>query len=100
MREVRDPPHRVAVRELRQNLSVYLDRLKDGERLVVPEHGRPVAELTPLTAAAVSVLERLVAQGRARPATGNLADLGMPQPIDGTGIGDVSRALAAMRDED
>jgi prevent-host-death family protein len=100
MKELGDPPHRVAVRELRQNLSVYLDRVKDGERLVVTEYGRPVAELTPLTAGAVSVLERLVAEGRARPATGSLADLGIPQPIDGIGVGDVSRALAAMREED
>src|SRR5690242_9925635 len=100
MGEVGRRPTRVGVRELRQNLSVYLDRVKDGERLVVTEHGRPVAELTPLTTGAISVLERLVAEGRARAAAGNLADLGMPQPIDGIGVGDVSRALAAMRDED
>ena len=34
---------RVGVRELRQNLSVYLDRVKDGETLEVTEHGHPVA---------------------------------------------------------
>ena len=38
----------VGVRELRQNLSVYLDRVKEGERLEVTEHGRPVALLVPL----------------------------------------------------
>jgi hypothetical protein len=30
----------VGVRELRQNLSKYLDRIKRGERLEVTEHGR------------------------------------------------------------
>ena len=38
----------VGVRELRQNLSRYLDRVKEGETLVVTEHGREVARLVPL----------------------------------------------------
>lgn len=37
----------VGVRELRQNLSRYLDRVKGGESLVVTEHGREVARLIP-----------------------------------------------------
>jgi prevent-host-death family protein len=37
----------VGVRELRQNLSKYLDRVKAGENLVVTEHGREVARLVP-----------------------------------------------------
>jgi prevent-host-death family protein len=42
---------RVGVRELRQNLSKYLDRVKAGEDLVVTEHGREVARLLPAAAA-------------------------------------------------
>lgn len=38
---------RVGVRELRQNLSRYLDRVKSGEGLVVTERGREVARLVP-----------------------------------------------------
>jgi prevent-host-death family protein len=38
---------RVGVRELRQNLSRYLDLVKAGEDLVVTEHGRVVARLLP-----------------------------------------------------
>ena len=38
----------VGVAELRQNLSRYLDRVKDGESLIVTEHGREVARLVPL----------------------------------------------------
>src|SRR3954452_7866564 len=39
---------RVGVRELRQNLSVYLRRVRNGEALEVTERGRPVARLQPL----------------------------------------------------
>lgn len=38
----------VGVRELRQNLSKYLRRVKEGEALTVTEHGRNVARLVPL----------------------------------------------------
>lgn len=37
----------VGVRELRQNLSRYLERVKDGEALIVTERGREVARLVP-----------------------------------------------------
>ncbi len=43
---------RVGVRELRQNLSKYLERVKDGEALVVTERGRQVARLIPAGAGA------------------------------------------------
>jgi len=38
---------RVGVRELRQNLSKYLDGVKAGDCIVVTEHGRDVAQLLP-----------------------------------------------------
>jgi prevent-host-death family protein len=41
---------KVGVRELRQNLSKYLDRVKAGEDLVVTEHGHEVARLLPVAA--------------------------------------------------
>jgi prevent-host-death family protein len=68
---------RVGVRELRQNLSVYLDRVKAGEVLEVTEHGQAVALLTPLPGPATA-LERLIAAGRATPAAGDLLALGPP----------------------
>ena len=68
----------VGVRELRQNLSVYLDRVKKGEALTVTEHGAAVAILRPLPAAP-TVLERLVAEGRAAAPTRSLRDL--PRPL-------------------
>ncbi|MGH9490914.1 MAG: type II toxin-antitoxin system Phd/YefM family antitoxin [Terriglobales bacterium] len=67
----------VGVRELRQNLSVYLRRVKRGERLEVTEHGRPVALLAPLPQSE-STWDRLVAEGRLIPATRDLLDIPAP----------------------
>lgn len=68
---------RVGVRELRQNLSVYLRRVRAGEALEVTEHGHPVAVLAPLPARS-GVLDRLVAGGRATPALEPFDDLPPP----------------------
>jgi prevent-host-death family protein len=62
----------IGVRELRQNLSIYLDRVKKGEALTVTEHGTAVAILRPLPTAG-STLDRLVAQGRGRQPLRDLA---------------------------
>ena len=64
----RDHPARVGVRELRQNLSVYLRRVEQGETFEVTDHGRPVARLERLPEQRMSVLDRLIAEGRATPA--------------------------------
>ena len=68
----------VGVRELRQNLSVYLDRVKLGETLRVTEYGQVVAVLAPLPAATLSTLERLVGEGRATAPTRSLRSLAAP----------------------
>lgn len=86
---------RVGVRELRQNLSVYLRRVERGERLEVTEHGRPVAVLAPLGEPA-GPIERLVAAGRALPPTGDLLDLLPPKGRPSTRV---SEALLEERAE-
>jgi prevent-host-death family protein len=68
---------RVGVRELRQNLSVYLEQVLQGTIFRVTDRGREVALLVPMPAHA-SVVERLVASGRATPAKGHLLALGAP----------------------
>lgn len=88
----------VGVREVRQNLSVYLDRVKAGESLEITEHGRPVAILVP-TEDAVSPLRRLIAEGRARPAPRRW--LRVPRPVTAAKVrgmrplGEVLRELDA-----
>lgn len=88
----------VGVRELRQNLSVHLARVKKGERLEVTERGQPVALLVPLPAGE-SALERLVAEGRATRPTRDLLDLGPPPPLP-AGWRPLSEILQEMRDDE
>jgi prevent-host-death family protein len=94
-------PARVGVRELRQNLSVYLDRVKAGETLEVTEHGQPVAQLGPRPPKPMSILDQLIAEGKATPATHDhrLATLPPPPPpgYDGPSLSEI---LQQMRDEE
>jgi prevent-host-death family protein len=53
----------VGVAELRQNLSRYLRRVERGERLLVTDRNRPVAELGPPPSTGAE-LDRLIAEGR------------------------------------
>jgi prevent-host-death family protein len=86
---------RVGVRELRQNLSVYLRRVEAGHTLEVTERGRPVALLVP-NPGATTPLGRLVSSGRATMPTGDLLDLGPPPKRRGRSL---SSALAELREE-
>jgi antitoxin (DNA-binding transcriptional repressor) of toxin-antitoxin stability system len=85
----------VGVRELRQNLSVYLRRVKAGATLDVKERGQRVAVLAPAGARS-SALDRLIAAGRATPARGDLLDLGPPV---GRSSRRASHALSRLREE-
>lgn len=92
---------RVGVRELRQNLSVYLDRVKAGETLEVTEHGRPVARLAPNLPERVSIVDRMIAEGRITPATHDHRLTPAPPPLPPGYTGPTaSEILQHMRDED
>lgn len=89
----RRSPAVVGVRELRQNLSVYLDRVKRGAVLQVTEHGRVVATLQPVAASDVR-LDRLEAQGLVTRPRRALRDLPPPRQVPAHG-----RPLAEVLDE-
>ncbi|HEY7691419.1 MAG TPA: type II toxin-antitoxin system prevent-host-death family antitoxin [Gaiellaceae bacterium] len=85
----------VGVGELRRNLSRYLRRAARGERLVVTDRNRPVAELGPPPASG-SELDRLIVEGRiTRPVR-----RGLPEPLrlEGDPYA-LSRALDEIRNE-
>src|SRR5580765_1232732 len=84
----------VGVRELRQNLSVYLARIARGETLEVTDRGHAVAILAPLPRP-TSVLERLRAEGRVTPARGDL--LAAMRPLTGRTSQRASRILQRLR---
>ena len=97
MREGTSRPAQVGVRELRQNLSVYLRRVQAGETLDVTDHGRPVAQLGPVRPPALTGLARLEAEGLITPATVDHRTIGLPPDIPGRPLSEI---LQEMRDED
>jgi prevent-host-death family protein len=88
----------VGIRELRQNLSVYLRRVEQGETLEVTERGRPVALLTPLPGRK-SVLDRLIAEGHATPPT-RRGPIGLPKEPKEPLRMSVSEALEMLRSDE
>jgi prevent-host-death family protein len=86
----------VGVRELRQNLSVYLTRVATGTVFRVTDRGRHVALLIPVPAPA-TMTERLVASGRAVAATQDFAALGRPTLRARRSVADALVAVRADR---
>jgi prevent-host-death family protein len=56
----------VGVRELRNHLSRYLERVRGGEEVVVTDRGHAIARVLPIGGA--RVLDRLIAEGVVSPA--------------------------------
>lgn len=87
--------HAVGVAELRQNLSRYLRRVEKGERLVVTDRNRPIAELGPPPSTGAA-FDRLIAAGR----VGRPIRHGLPPPLQMDGDPHaLSRALDEIRGE-
>ena len=87
----------VGVRELRQNLSVYVRRVKDGESFAVTERGREVTRLTP-PPERDSDLAFLVDVLGARAPQGSLLDLCGDPVRDAPGVRS-ERVVCDQRDE-
>ncbi len=56
---------KVGVRELRENLRSWLERVKAGDQIVITDRGKPVARVT--SAEPLSRLEELIELGIVRP---------------------------------
>ena len=81
----------VGIRELRDHLSRYLDRVQDGEEVVVTDRGRAIARVLPMDGE--RTIDRLIAQGLVTPAMqGRRA---RPKPLKTTGS--VSDLVAEQR---
>lgn len=59
----------VGIRELKNGLSKYIDRVRAGEEVIVTDRGRPVARLSSIDAASDRLAD-LVAEGIVRPPAG------------------------------
>ena len=86
----------VGVRELRQNLSVYLEKVKQGARYTVTEHGHVVAELRPAPAVE-NPIQRLINEGLATPAKRSIRDL--PKPLPAKRGRSLSKILTELRED-
>lgn len=87
---------RAGIRELRQNASALIRRVIAGETIEVTERGRPVARIVPLHGR--SVLDQMVAEGRATPAHGDLLDV---RPLPSlSGKRPLSDVLAELRNDE
>ncbi|MGH3387276.1 MAG: type II toxin-antitoxin system Phd/YefM family antitoxin [Actinomadura sp.] len=82
---------KVGIRALRDGLSRYLAEVRGGHTVTVTDHGQVIARILP--AGESTALERLIAEGRVRPAKRRkrLA----PEPVSATGT--VSDLVAEQR---
>ena len=67
----------VGVRELRDHLSRYLDRVREGNELIVTDRGYAIARVVPV--GSERVLDRLIAEGLVTPPSRNKSRV--PKPI-------------------
>jgi prevent-host-death family protein len=66
----------VGVRELRNHLSRYLDRVRDGNELIVTDRGHAIARVVPV--GGERMLDRLIAEGIVTPAKEKRARVSKP----------------------
>lgn len=81
----------VGIRELRDHLSRYVAAVRDGDEIVVTDHGTAVARLVPL--AQPRAIDRLIAAGIVTPAINPDGPLPTPIKVKGT----VSDLVAEQR---
>jgi len=67
----------VGIRALKQNASAVVAQAAAGEVITITDHGRPVAQITPLP---TGTLQGMIAAGLARPARRSTRDLPPPTP--------------------
>jgi prevent-host-death family protein len=53
----------VGVRELKANLSAYLEKAQKGQTIIITSHGKPVAQLTPASEELMARVKALQAAG-------------------------------------
>lgn len=63
----------VGIRDLRDHLSAYLERVKAGETLTITDHGKPIARL--IGSVYSPRLLELIADGTVTPASRTMPDL-------------------------
>ncbi len=81
----------VGIRELRDHLSRYLERVQAGEEVVVTDRGRAIARVLPIEGE--RTIDRLIREGVVTPA--QRPKQAAPQPVEAAGT--VSDLVARQR---
>lgn len=76
-----DDPNAVGIRDLRDNLSRHLEKVRLGVEVTVTDHGKPVARLVPYDGR--TKFERMIAEGKITPAKEPKGKLPPPLKIEG-----------------
>lgn len=83
----------IGIKELRADLSAWLDRVREGTQIIVTDRGKPVARLSPY--GFPTGLEKLIAEGRVRLPTSPKRPAGAEKPVPVKGS--VSDLVAEQR---
>ena len=70
--------NKIGVREIRQDASIILARVEEGESFIITNRGVPVARLMPIDVDDSVLIEEMIASGDITEADGNLWDLPLP----------------------
>lgn len=86
----------VNIAELKNHLSTYLDRVREGEEIIVRDRRKPIAKIVPLASDDWAAEEQaLIASGLMRPAERSLTDAFWKLPLPR--VSSARRAMAAIR---
>jgi prevent-host-death family protein len=72
------PQNLIGIREVRQDASIILARVEEGEEFIITNRGVPVARLLPIEVDESALIEAMIANGDIIEAEGNLWDLPLP----------------------
>lgn len=70
--------NKIGVREIRQDASIILARVEEGESFIITNRGVPVARLMPIDVGDSALIEEMIANGDITESDGNLWDLPLP----------------------
>ena len=72
------PQNQIGIREIRQDASIILARVEEGEEFIITNRGVPVARLLPVEVDENALIEEMIANGDIIEAEGNLWYLPLP----------------------
>lgn len=85
----------VGIRQLKNQLSLYIDEVQDGNEIIVTEHGKPVARLTTISDSDTRI-QKLIDSGLVTPAI----DPSRPRPRGRIPVKQsISELIREMREE-